>query len=79
MRCELASKRGDSGLRRDTLRFDPREVRLCLRELGYAWVSRHGRAGAFQPGSSSGAFTRRQRATRCQRGGPPKTGEAKRS
>jgi len=49
VRCELASKRGDSGFRRDTLRFDPREVRLCLREPGYAWVRRNGRAGHSRP------------------------------
>lgn len=49
MRCELASKRDDSGFRRDTLRFDPREVRLCLREPGYAWVRRNGRAGHSRP------------------------------
>ena len=43
MRCELLSKRGNSGFRRGTLRFDPVEVRLCLGELGDERVTRRGR------------------------------------
>lgn len=42
-RCELLSKRGNSSLRCDTLRFDPIEVRLCFRELGDERVTTHGR------------------------------------
>ena len=40
MRCKLVSKCDDSGFRRGTLRFNPREVRLCLRELGDELVTR---------------------------------------
>lgn len=43
VRCELLSKRGNSGFRRGTLRFDPVEVRLCLGELGDERVARRGR------------------------------------
>ena len=42
MRRELVSKRGDSGVRRGTLRFDPLEVGLCLRELGDERVATRG-------------------------------------
>jgi hypothetical protein len=42
VRRELVSKRGDSGFRRGALRFDPLEVRFCLRELGDDRISRRG-------------------------------------
>jgi hypothetical protein len=41
-RCELVSKRIDSGFRRNTLRFDPLEVRLRLREFSDERVPRRG-------------------------------------
>jgi hypothetical protein len=40
---ELIAKRSDSGFRRNTLGFDPLEVRLCFREFGDEWVTRRGR------------------------------------
>ena len=41
-RCELLSKRVDSGVCRGTLRFDPLEVRLRLREFSDERVPRSG-------------------------------------
>ena len=40
---EFVPKCGDSGLRRDALRFDPLKVRLCLCELGDQRVTRRER------------------------------------
>ncbi len=78
-RCELVSKRGDSGFRRDTLRFDPREVRLCLRELGDEWVRRNGRAGHSRPDLRQALSHDGNVLHGASAQEPPKTGEAKRS